>query len=98
MVRVNSPPSWSCSSCTHLGDPSATSLPQAHNQLRESGEVLPRSPRALLTYPHHIFKLLSMVSDLTLAAPATFSAIVARVRSEEHTSELQSLAYLVCRL
>src|SRR2546425_2645748 len=30
----------------------------------------------------------------TAAAPATRS----RTRSEEHTSELQSLAYLVCRL
>src|SRR5687767_15749539 len=29
--------------------------------------------------------------------PANFSTAVA-VRSEEHTSELQSLAYLVCRL
>src|SRR2546423_3233183 len=32
-------------------------------------------------------------------APAvTFPALGAYVRSEEHTSELQSLAYLVCRL
>src|SRR5205823_14766216 len=29
---------------------------------------------------------------------STFSWIVAPTRSEEHTSELQSLAYLVCRL
>src|SRR5205823_10956056 len=29
--------------------------------------------------------------------PGAFTAIV-KVRSEEHTSELQSLAYLVCRL
>ena len=79
MVRVNSPPSWSRNQLHLLGDPSATSLPQAHNQLRESREVLPRNTRALLTYPHHIFKLLSMVSDLTLAAPATFSTIVPRV-------------------
>src|SRR3989441_7868892 len=33
------------------------------------------------------------VSDLSLVSPTDFS-----VRSEEHTSELQSLAYLVCRL
>src|SRR2546425_4931419 len=31
-------------------------------------------------------------------APATTVAPFVQVRSEEHTSELQSLAYLVCRL
>src|SRR2546425_4364276 len=31
-------------------------------------------------------------------APATASGMSRRNRSEEHTSELQSLAYLVCRL
>src|SRR2546425_10800322 len=30
--------------------------------------------------------------------PNSGVALIARVRSEEHTSELQSLAYLVCRL
>src|SRR2546425_11611990 len=30
--------------------------------------------------------------------PNTANARVRRIRSEEHTSELQSLAYLVCRL
>src|SRR3989441_8942274 len=33
-----------------------------------------------------------------LGAPATRLSIFMSVRSEEHTSELQSLAYLVCRL
>src|SRR2546425_7494122 len=32
------------------------------------------------------------------AAGKTFAAHVGGARSEEHTSELQSLAYLVCRL
>src|SRR3989441_7982657 len=36
--------------------------------------------------PHH---------DLRLRPPQLFEVVV---RSEEHTSELQSLAYLVCRL
>src|SRR2546425_4895949 len=31
-------------------------------------------------------------------SPADAEAILVRQRSEEHTSELQSLAYLVCRL
>src|SRR2546425_6553368 len=33
-----------------------------------------------------------------LATAEALSREVARIRSEEHTSELQSLAYLVCRL
>src|SRR3989441_9343290 len=35
---------------------------------------------------------------LALDDPFTLRLAVARTRSEEHTSELQSLAYLVCRL
>src|SRR2546425_5066637 len=34
----------------------------------------------------------------TLASSTTVPALRTRGRSEEHTSELQSLAYLVCRL
>src|SRR5205823_11364485 len=34
----------------------------------------------------------------TPAERGGFEAVCARARSEEHTSELQSLAYLVCRL
>src|SRR2546425_2978821 len=38
-------------------------------------------------------------SDVTTQSSRTLSSgICKRVRSEEHTSELQSLAYLVCRL
>src|SRR5687767_15533201 len=37
------------------------------------------------------------VNGLNVDPGGTFSEI-ARLRSEEHTSELQSLAYLVCRL
>src|SRR2546425_2569572 len=33
-----------------------------------------------------------------LARVSSYRATVAAIRSEEHTSELQSLAYLVCRL
>src|SRR5205823_10836739 len=36
-----------------------------------------------------------MIASISLDLPA---ATQERVRSEEHTSELQSLAYLVCRL
>src|SRR2546425_6905627 len=34
----------------------------------------------------------------TTSVPASASTRIGRSRSEEHTSELQSLAYLVCRL
>src|SRR5687767_15462909 len=33
-----------------------------------------------------------------LAGPETYDILITGGRSEEHTSELQSLAYLVCRL
>src|SRR5687767_15462361 len=37
-------------------------------------------------------------NDLDASAAEGAAGAVRRVRSEEHTSELQSLAYLVCRL
>src|SRR5205823_14017834 len=38
------------------------------------------------------------VAPRFVVAAHTSAAAIAAVRSEEHTSELQSLAYLVCRL
>src|SRR2546425_4641789 len=38
------------------------------------------------------------LADLSLAASSPSEARLIAARSEEHTSELQSLAYLVCRL
>src|SRR5437899_8384670 len=44
-------------------------------------------------------KLLAfIVLELALAAPAFAQGPAANARSEEHTSELQSLRHLVCRL
>src|SRR3712207_7021968 len=45
-------------------------------------------------------RLIPRLTALTPAAPAALAAPVARAtpRSEEHTSELQSRQYLVCRL
>src|SRR5687767_15767040 len=54
--------------------------------------------------PYEVFTTASRVYKMEMpAAPAPFTVFtVAResggVRSEEHTSELQSLAYIVCRL
>src|SRR5205823_14429647 len=38
------------------------------------------------------------IAQPSKAVPTTTSSATVRMRSEEHTSELQSLAYLVCRL
>src|SRR2546425_6159380 len=40
----------------------------------------------------------SSLRDLVLARLGNADFVIMRNRSEEHTSELQSLAYLVCRL
>src|SRR2546425_8168760 len=40
----------------------------------------------------------SLSAERTRSVTASISAQVGATRSEEHTSELQSLAYLVCRL
>src|SRR2546425_6051570 len=50
----------------------------------------PPATRAALT--------LEALSVVPAAAPVVAAAGTDAVRSEEHTSELQSLAYLVCRL
>src|SRR3712207_8142315 len=64
--------------------------------------------RSLLYVPGHAFVTLEDLGDelLALAVPGNLEAFdlarwcheVAEVRSEEHTSELQSRQYLVCRL
>src|SRR3712207_9220424 len=41
---------------------------------------------------------LSMIAGLQLGGHAAWIPVVNTVRSEEHTSELQSRQYLVCRL
>src|SRR2546425_3553069 len=58
-------------------------------------------PNALKPPPRELSVLdAEVVEELAPAAPdaAPDAAEQKRVRSEEHTSELQSLAYLVCRL
>src|SRR5205823_7212477 len=51
---------------------------------------------ALVLSPHAHARIRSVDLSACLAASGVSLAITAR--SEEHTSELQSLAYLVCRL
>src|SRR6185437_17001064 len=62
--------------------------------------MIPRPPRSTLFPYTTLFR--SPASRAASSAPGrsslTLATISGRPRSEEHTSELQSLAYLVCRL
>src|SRR2546423_5129535 len=59
--------------------------------------TLPRSASIDVDVSALFFALFITVLTGLLVALAPFTAF-SRLRSEEHTSELQSLAYLVCRL
>src|SRR3712207_8078786 len=48
---------------------------------------------AVITAAHDV-----LIEVIPVGDPAVRDAILARIRSEEHTSELQSRQYLVCRL
>src|SRR2546425_9469838 len=56
-------------------------------------DALPIYPMGGLTFPSFRVALCALLLLVSLR-----HAVVAEPRSEEHTSELQSLAYLVCRL
>src|SRR5687767_15492071 len=58
--------------------------------------MTPRPPRSTLFPYTTLFR--SRQGGRHLSAPVGGPAERGRARSEEHTSELQSLAYLVCRL
>src|SRR2546425_9675736 len=64
--------------------------------------MIRRPPRSTLFPYTTLFRSVGgLVDDVGLPHPVTrrgATALAARYRSEEHTSELQSLAYLVCRL
>src|SRR3989441_1572812 len=68
-----------------------------HNET-STGVMSPLAEIAALKkkYPDVMF-IVDSVSSMT-AVPLKFDELGIDVRSEEHTSELQSLAYLVCRL
>src|SRR5205823_13612116 len=76
-------------------------LPPLHSfPTRRSSDLLFQLLKVKLPYSPNIFLFLRKCCR---ARFATFKAKVSllwpsRMRSEEHTSELQSLAYLVCRL
>src|SRR2546423_11780635 len=63
--------------------------------------MIRRPPRSTLFPYTTLFRspgTTSETSPMRSASAASTSRPVNRMRSEEHTSELQSLAYLVCRL
>src|SRR5256714_2968715 len=66
-------------------------LPVADALYRTSLAILPRGPAAQLMSGTVLGALLGPMNG-------SVGASVLALRSEEHTSELQSLAYLVCRL
>src|SRR2546425_2912405 len=65
--------------------------------------MIRRPPRSTL-FPYTTLFRSNVVEDLREihrlghGLMVTVEALLGRLRSEEHTSELQSLAYLVCRL
>src|SRR5207247_10231594 len=76
---------WRCTTRSPIWKaPSLTAAELAGRRARLQGDVA--SPR---TTPHNAWMLLGV---------RRFSALAALVRSEEHTSELQSRVELVCRL
>src|SRR3989339_1389001 len=59
--------------------------------------MIRRPPRSTL-FPYTTLFRSSKLPHTSLAQCNRVSLLLLRLRSEEHTSELQSLAYLVCRL
>src|SRR2546425_10157141 len=60
--------------------------------------MIRRPPRSTLFPYTTLFRSTTAGSKILAGYRPVFDATVATKRSEEHTSELQSLAYLVCRL
>src|SRR2546423_7827401 len=61
--------------------------------------MIRRPPRSTLFPYTTLFRSLQRASATGLRVPERYTGdLVLQSRSEEHTSELQSLAYLVCRL
>src|SRR5205823_7858224 len=67
-----------------------------HKPARDPPEAS-QTPRQLLPPPREIFRFPDSEKAVVAVHSLHFRECFAR-RSEEHTSELQSLAYLVCRL
>src|SRR2546425_7846558 len=60
--------------------------------------MIRRPPRSTLFPYTTLFRSKRTVTVWVVPRPARLNGLPETMRSEEHTSELQSLAYLVCRL
>src|SRR5947199_7354466 len=65
---------------------------------REAGHSSPGADRALLEFRGRAFQRLSVMRLVNCERMKIVEPAVVAFRSEEHTSELQSLRHLVCRL
>src|SRR5437899_3781492 len=74
-----------------------TTLFRSAPSLLEPSEV-DQSPRELLAFQHHADRPGGLTDGRRVVGHLNGRAQERRRRSEEHTSELQSLRHLVCRL
>src|SRR5262245_64734715 len=75
--------------------------PHVQTELTEDGEehvAIGHDRLELLAQLHHTWLHGTLEGQETLAAFAPYAKYRSSLRSEEHTSELQSLRHLVCRL
>src|SRR3712207_6872252 len=86
---------------TRLPEPKGFAAAYREGPLVQLGRVL-RRPWAVVVVGIALVEGALILGGLTFLAPSLessgFSPAVAGLRSEEHTSELQSRQYLVCRL
>src|SRR5687767_799954 len=73
-------------------------FPELYRTLVAAGEASGQLPRVLSKLSDYLEERQQLRARLTLALVYPVIVMVVALRSEEHTSELQSLAYLVCRL
>src|SRR6202021_3017900 len=60
--------------------------------------MIRRPPRSTLFPYTTLFRSIIIISDIIPVVALTQTRVCVPIRSEEHTSELQSRQYLVCRL
>src|SRR5205823_13459119 len=83
----------------HDALPISSAIVAAHEQPGDVVFYLPATMHVLGTgYPAPFSRLRDIARNKSAVASATLTGTEITSRSEEHTSELQSLAYLVCRL
>src|ERR1035438_10701887 len=68
------------------------------SEMRQAGHFVPTLMLTARGHAEDILKGFAAGADDYLTKPFELAILIARIRSEEHTSELQSLRHLVCRL